>query len=143
MPSQLLSSIAGNAGGGGIRIAATTSFSEAFNMGLGGVQLTSTDISTKALVLNSTGKFAVSQISVSASGTGGNLFVSLEIDGTTICTDLDTGTTAAQVIIHGENNGGGNPTKTTPLLVDSNIKVWLQKTGATTASIQFHLIPLE
>lgn len=142
MPSQLLSSIAGNAGGGGIKIAATTSFSPAFNMGLGGIQLTSTDISTKALVLNSTGKFALSQISVSGSGTGGNLFVSLEIDGTTICTDLDTGSTATPLVVWGQPDGA-NPSKTTPLLIDSNVKVWLQKTGATTASIQFHLIPLE
>lgn len=142
MPSQLLSSITSASGSGGIRIAPTTSFSTAFNLGIGGVQLTSTDISTKALVLNATGKYALSQISVSASGTGGNMFVSIEIDGVAICTDLDTANTAAQIILWGENDGAGNPTKTTPIIVDTNVKVWLQKTGATAASIQFHLMPI-
>jgi hypothetical protein len=142
MASVLLSSITGGGSGGGLRIAPTTAFSITTNLGLGGISLTSTDISTKALVLNSTGKFALSQISVSSSGGGGNAFFSMEIDGTAICTDLDTGTTAAEVMLWGQNDGAGNPTKTTPIIINSSIKIWLQKTGATTAAIQFHLIPL-
>jgi len=134
----LLNSITGGGAGGGLSIAPTTSYYNS-NGGLGGVRVLNLDVSTKALVLDATGRFALSFMEIDSSGTGGNLFISIEIDGVTICADLDTLSTAIATPIYGSSNND----LINPIIIDSNIKVWLQKTGATTALTNYNLLPLE
>lgn len=140
MASVLLSSITGGGSGGGLRIAPTTSYTQ--GNGLGSFTTVGLDISTKALVLDADGKYALSSASIGSSGTGGNLFISIEIDSVAICTDLNTGHTNANTLIWGLTDSAGNFEKSTPLLINSNIKIWLQKTGATSSSLVLDLIPL-
>lgn len=121
----------------GIRLAP---LSAPVGAGLLGENLTySNNISTKTLVLDATGAYALSRLYVANSGTGGNMFLSMEIDGVAIATDMDLGISSALIYIY--TDGGAN--KTVPIIINKNIKIWLQKTGATAATLNLNLLPLE
>jgi len=145
MASVLLSSITGSSGS--LRLGTVSAFSANQYLGVGGIELTATDISSKTTVINATGKFAFCALSITDSGTGGNLFLSITIDGTAKCTDLDTGSALAGYILHGAHSGSTTAaqlvTQGAPIIVNSNITIALQKTGATNSSIRAILIPLE
>jgi hypothetical protein len=114
------------------------------------VVITGVDITSKTLIVDLEGKFALNGAAIINSGFGGNLILSIEVDGRVLMEDLDTGASGAN---HAIFAAAGNATTLNSQMsglsgfatieCDQSIKIWMQKTGASNAGIQYNAIALE